>query len=106
LIYRDVLRATLEADLAGGGARRSGLLGGLFTNAPERPVAPRECVLCDAQADAETRYLKTLVIVVNADPAALERSDGLCRVHTLSALRQASGPAASAIAGRARVAVE
>ena len=106
LIYRDVLLATLEADLTPGAVRRPGLLGGLFTTAPERPDAQRECILCDAQADAETRYVKTLVVVVNADPTALERSDGLCRVHTLTALRTAHGAASSAIASRARAAVE
>ena len=86
--------------------RRPGLLGGLFTSTPERPVAPRECVLCDAQAAAEARYVEALLVAVGAEPSLMESSDGLCRVHTLSALRQASGPAACALASRARAAVE
>jgi hypothetical protein len=100
LIYRDVLRATLE-ELESG--RRGGLLQGLFGS--EREAV---CPVCEAQQEAEARYVAALVGLVAADAAArsaFESADGLCRVHVLAALR-VGGPGAEAIVAYTRQRVE
>ena len=101
LIYRDVLRAAID-DLESG--RRGGLLQGLF-NSERAPLCP----ICEAQAEAEGRFIEALTILVAADETArraFEASDAaLCRVHVEAALR-AGGPGAAAIAAHTRVKVE
>jgi hypothetical protein len=91
LIYRDVLTAALEAIEASGPANGQrprllrGLLGGRQSDA--------QCPACQAQSEAEARYLTALLAVLAADAAALADSEGLCRRHTLAAVR--SGRAGS-----------
>src|SRR6266508_5902180 len=63
LIYRDVLRSSAD-ELESGAARRGGLLQGLFSG--EREVA---CPVCEAQREAEARYVSALVGLVAADSA-------------------------------------
>jgi hypothetical protein len=93
LIYRDVLQAALrELDEP---ASKSN--GGLFRALRRGNRSEADCPLCEAQAQAEARYLEALLAVLAADPAArktlLDAEDGLCRRHTLAALR--SGHAAA-----------
>jgi len=97
LIYRDVLNTALnEIDVNAVGPQRRrlrGLLGGGQTDV--------RCPACDAQADAEERYLLALVAVVSVEPQRLENSDGLCRRHTLAVARL-GGPNAEPIVNRTR----
>ncbi len=109
LIYRDVLRAAvdaLDADAAANG-RRGGLWQGLraAADSTERDAA---CPLCETQLAAEARYLSALVALLAEDEtarAALEDADGLCRPHTLAALR-IGGPGAAAISAQTRQRVQ
>ena len=96
LIYRDVVNSSL-ADLSGRGRRRSGILGG------SKP--PARCPVCAAQHEAESRYLDTLLAVIEAEPSLLESSTGACRHHVQSAARR-GGPAAEALAQQTRAALE
>jgi len=109
LIYRDVLSAALDAFDSGAGTngQRSGLwrglLGGSVGNGHEGL-----CPACRVQTEAEARYLEALVASLDADPEvarALDHSDGLCRRHTLAALR-IGGTGASRILDRTRRAME
>ena len=97
LIYRDVLSAALR-DID---APRSGRLRGLLGGAPPNPMCPA----CAAQAEAERRYVEALLALIASDPTLLMSSDGLCRRHTLMAVRSGSdgGPV---VARRAREALE
>ena len=105
LIYRDVLQAALrsldKAEPTGQRARRlRGLLGASQLGA--------QCPACRAQLAAEARYLEALLAVLAADAAArqaLDCSDGLCRRHTLAAIR-AGGDGAVCVAQRARATVD
>jgi hypothetical protein len=91
LIYRDVLAAALrELDAPRPGRLRT-LLGG--------SAASAACPACAAQADAERRYLEVLLELVAHDPQLIEHSDGLCRRHTLLAVR-IGGAASTLIAER------
>lgn len=96
LIYRDVLNASLAEMDSRRGGRLRGLLGG------GQPEA--SCPLCAAQADSEVRYLDTLLSVVSPEPSVVDASDGLCRRHTLAALRM-GGAGAEALVQRTRVVV-
>jgi hypothetical protein len=104
LIYRDVLRASLD-DLDSAAKGRGRIFQGLFNGASERSSSELACPLCAAQADAEARYLEALLATLAADPGTLADSDGLCRVHTLAAVRL-GGPALPAIVARARAQIE
>jgi hypothetical protein len=88
LIYRDVLQAGLNAIDGAGPAngQRARLLRGLLGS--RQPDA--ECPACQAQAEAEARYLEALLAVLAGDSEALavfDASDGACRRHTLAAVR-------------------
>jgi hypothetical protein len=85
LIYRDVLNAALDAIDSSGPAngQRSRLLRGLLGSRQ----SDAQCPACQAQAEAEARYLDSLLAVLAADAAALLDSEGLCRRHTLAAAR-------------------
>lgn len=89
LIYRDLLQATLH-DLDG--------------RPPSRDKSAT-CVACRTQREAEARYLDALVATASAEPAALDTSDGLCRRHTLAAMR-IGGRGASLVAERTRRALQ
>ena len=89
LIYRDLLQATLH-DLDGRPPSR------------DKSVA---CVACRAQTDAERRYVEALVAAVASNSAALNTSDGLCRRHTLAAMR-AGGRGGALVAERTRRALQ
>jgi Family of unknown function (DUF6062) len=102
LIYRDVLRASAD-ELESGATRRGGLLQGLFS--AEREAA---CPVCEAQRNAESRYVSALVGLMAADSAVrtrFEASAGLCRLHVLAALR-IGGPGAEAIVVHTRQRIE
>jgi uncharacterized protein DUF6062 len=80
LIYRDVLQAAL-ADINGQQRpRRRGLLGSIQSE-------EAHCPACDAQAEAEARYLEALLAIAAFEPATIEGSDATCRRHTLAAVR-------------------
>ena len=81
LIYRDVLNACL-AELEPG-SRRGGRLRGLLGGGQ----AEANCPLCEAQTEAEARYVESLVGVVAAETALANDCDGLCRRHLLAAMR-------------------
>jgi hypothetical protein len=85
LIYRDVVSAALEAIEASSTAngQRSRLLRGLMG----ARQSDAQCPACQAQGEAEARYLDALFAVLAADAAALSKSEGLCRRHTLAAAR-------------------
>lgn len=97
LIYRDVLNAALR-DID---APRTGRLRGLLGSASSTTVCPA----CTAQTEAERRYLDGMIAVLGWDPGLLAGSDGLCRRHTLMAVRS-GGEVGALIARRAREAVE
>jgi hypothetical protein len=103
LIYRDVLNAALReldgAQPSGGqrGRRWRGLLGGGQSQAV--------CPACQAQTEAESRYLDALLALVAADGGVLESSEGVCRRHALAALR-ADAEAGAIVARRTREVVE
>jgi hypothetical protein len=89
LIYRDVLSAALrELESPSANGQRGRLLRGLL--GPGSAAADVECPACQAQAEAEARYLEALLALLASDQdcvAELEVSDGLCRRHTLAAAR-------------------
>ena len=108
LIYRDVLRTALhdfDAGSASDGQRRGLLRSLLGASGDEGRASP--CPACRVQAEAESRYMEALVASVAADAdaaAALDRSQGLCRRHTLTAVR-VGGPGAERIVDKTRRAV-
>ena len=90
LIYRDVVRAALgDLDTTSTDRGRVGLLDRLMGRGPEAPPVAR-CLACDAQREAEERYLSSLAALVAepTDLAAFSASDGLCLVHTLAGVRR------------------
>ena len=94
LIYRDVITAALR-DLQGGAAQdsqRGGLLRGLF-GMTDRATVEAACPGCQAQFEAEARYVEALVVLVADQSQALEGSASACRRHTAAAVRL-GGPAA------------
>jgi hypothetical protein len=107
LIYRDVLQAALR-DLgspAAGNGQRARLLRGLLGSASGETVPV--CPACRAQTQAEARYLDALLSLLGSDTlfqAGFAASDGLCRRHTLAALRSGR-QAAEHVADRSRQAV-
>jgi hypothetical protein len=97
LIYRDVVTAALR-DLQGGAAQdsqRGGLLRGLF-GMTDRATVEAACPGCQAQFEAEARYVEALVVLVADQSQALEGSASACRRHTAAAVRL-GGPAADII---------
>jgi hypothetical protein len=85
LIYKDVLEAALR-DLDSSGTQRGGRLRGLLGSSDVDPPCPA----CQAQAEAEARYLDALLTLLSSDRslvAGFEASDGLCRSHTLAGVR-------------------
>ena len=102
LIYRDVLQAALtdiDSATVSGQPRRGlrGLLGGGHSEA--------RCPACQAQAEAETRYLEALLAIAAAEPATIEGSDATCLRHTLAAVR-ARHLGTDSVVRRAHAAVE
>jgi hypothetical protein len=89
LIYKDVLQAALrdlEAPSLNG--QRGRLLRGLL--GPGSSDIDAACPACRAQNEAEARYLEALLTLLASDDACVstfDASDGVCRRHTLSALR-------------------
>jgi hypothetical protein len=97
LIYRDVITAALrelQTGLAQNG-QRGGLLRGLLGIA-DRASVEAACPACQAQFEAEARYVQALVVVVTDESAALDGSAPPCRRHTAAAARL-GGPAAEII---------
>ena len=91
LIYRDVVRAALgDLDAASTERGKVGLLDRLRGRGQDAPPSATRCLACDAQHEAEERYLSSLAgLVANpADAVVFTDSDGLCLVHTLAALRR------------------
>src|SRR5438105_4206992 len=88
IIYRDVISAALrdfDAQPTGGILRA-------LRGADKRDVS-RACPACRVQSEAEGRYVDALLAVVSSNDdarAAFDRSDGVCRRHTLAALRRDS----------------
>jgi Family of unknown function (DUF6062) len=106
LIYKDVLQTALRELESPNGQRGGGLLRGLLGSAPNDAAVP--CPACQAQAEAESRYVDALLALLKSDTtvrADLESSDGLCRRHTLAAAR-AGGEEAEQITSRTRKSVE
>jgi uncharacterized protein DUF6062 len=102
LIYRDVLQAALadiDAATPNGQQRRRlrGLLGGGQSEA--------RCPACQAQVEAEARYVEALLAVAAADATALDASEGVCARHARAAARSGS-PGAAPIVRRTRQMVE
>lgn len=106
LIYRDVLGATLrELDGSAPNAARGGRLRGLLARPRSQAGA---CPACRAQAEAEERYMDALLALIAADASVREvfaASDGVCRRHTLAALRSGR-EGAQVVADRVREAIE
>ena len=93
IIYRDVLRSTLQELQNGTAGKRSAptsltLLRSIIV--PDGEGASGQCPGCQRQQEAEDRYVGALLesLVDSAVVEALKKSDGLCLVHTLKALRQ------------------
>ncbi len=90
LIYKDVLQAALrEMDSPGANGQRGRLLRGLLGAGSADADGP-PCPACQTQTEAEARYLEALLALLAADAACVadfEASNGLCRRHTLAALR-------------------
>jgi Family of unknown function (DUF6062) len=109
LIYRDVVKAAL-ADLEGmtaANGQRRGLLSSL-RGLTEQRADEHRCPACRAQAEAEARYVEALLASVLADERVgdmLDESDGLCRRHTLAAIRLGR-PGAERIVERMRSAMQ
>jgi hypothetical protein len=100
LIYRDVVRAALgEWDTASNERGRVGLLDRLRGRGAEPPPVAH-CLACDAQHEAEERYLSSLAALVAepTDLAAFTASDGLCLVHTMAGLRRGDAALESILA--------
>jgi Family of unknown function (DUF6062) len=98
IVYGDVIRAVLrelESTPAGDGLLRRAL---------RRPRNGARCLGCEAQAEAEARYLEALLESLAAEETTREafaRSYGLCRRHTLAAARR-GGPSADVVVEHAR----
>ena len=109
LIYRDVLQAALrelDVELRGGGGGRQRL--GRWRGFRWRPSRQSVCPACQAQSEAEARYLQALLATLGAeasDSTALDASDGACLPHLLAALRT-SEPATLRLVERARRVVD
>lgn len=95
VIYRDLLKSALRAIESAAPASR--LLRGLRRN-----DELGGCPACETQLEAEQRYLEALLEAVAA--TVMGASDGLCRRHTLAAMR--SGEAARLVVARTRRAIE
>ncbi|MBV9171706.1 MAG: hypothetical protein JOZ81_16675 [Chloroflexi bacterium] len=102
VVYGDIIRSVLrELDSTPTGD-------GLLRRALRRPRAGARCAACEAQAEAEDRYLGALLESLSADDAtrqAFSVSHGLCRRHTFAALRR-GGEAAELVVSHARELLE
>ena len=89
LIYKDVLQTALrELESPNGQRSGGGLLRGFLGSAPSD--ADVACPACQAQAEAESRYVDALLALLTSDAtlcADFATSDGVCRRHTQLALR-------------------
>lgn len=110
IIYRDVLRSTLQELQNGSMDDRSAptsltLLRALIV--PEGDGASVMCPACQRQQEAEDRYISALLesLVDRAVVEALKQSDGLCLFHTLNAVREGS-PSGTVVAEQTRESVE
>jgi hypothetical protein len=88
LIYKDVLQTALRELGSPGGtdSSRMRLLRGRRGHGSEATACPA----CRAQAEAEARYLDSLLALLASDSAFCAEfgvSEGLCRPHTLAAIR-------------------
>ena len=107
LIYRDVVQAALKDELAASGSAagggRKGLLGALLRRGEAAGSGPRAraaCPACQAQRQAEHRYLAALWAIL-ADPddrALFEVGEGVCLVHALELVRGGGARAESVLA--------
>jgi hypothetical protein len=103
LIYKDVLQAAL-GDLDSPSSQRVGRFRGLLGSSATDGSDAAPCPACQTQVEAETRYLAALQSLLATDPAGValfDASDGLCRRHTLSAIRSGR-PGAEALVARSR----
>lgn len=97
IIYEDLVGQVLDEAArltdAGGEGRSRGwlatLLGGRRRRRVERHRRRAVCPACRSAADAERRYLETLVACIDDGDlhAAYARSDGLCAPHLFAALK-------------------
>ncbi|PWU20539.1 MAG: hypothetical protein C5B48_12420 [Candidatus Rokuibacteriota bacterium] len=115
IIYEDLVALTLQRieqlqHKRVGAPRRGGWLGVLWRRPRQRAV-PAEyrqravCPACAHAADAERRYLRTLLRVAEDGDlqAAYARSDGLCLPHLFAAVEENSGDSgANALVERTR----
>jgi hypothetical protein len=102
LIYRDVITAALRELQAsvGQNGQRGGLLRGLFGIA-DRASVEAACPACQAQFEAEARYVEALVVLAAAEADALHTAHATCRRHTAAAARL-GGPGAEAVVRHTR----
>jgi hypothetical protein len=90
LIYKDVLQTALrELDsTAPSNGQRGRLLRGLLGAGATDGDA--RCPACEAQVEAEARYMDALLSLLGSDASCVrvfDASDGVCRRHTLAAIR-------------------
>jgi hypothetical protein len=88
IVYRDVLNTARKRLAAGQGFGGRSKLAALFGGGKSRPTAP-PCPGCEAETEAEGRYLATLRTRL-VDPKVRERyqaGDGLCLPHIDQALQ-------------------
>jgi hypothetical protein len=102
IVYADLLKAALreldESESSQRGGRWRAFLG-----APTAAVGA--CPACRAQTEAEDRFLNALLATVEANPEALDGSEGMCLRHARAALRR-GGPGAERVLRHTRAAVE
>jgi hypothetical protein len=105
IIYKDVLEAALrDLDSPSANGQRSRLLRGLLGPSSAEPSDASPCPACQTQAEAEARYLEVLQTLLATDAACVaqfDASDGLCRQHTLNAVRSGR-PGVEPLLARAR----
>jgi len=102
IVYRDVLNTARKRLAAGNGFVGRSKLAALFGGGRARPQNPPPCPGCEAETEAEGRYLTALRNRM-VDPTIREKytaGDGLCLPHIDQAL-QADDDGARALAGAA-----
>ena len=99
IVYRDVLNTARKRLAAGNGLVGRSKLAALFGGGRARPQAPPPCPGCEAETEAEGRYLTALRnrLVDPAVRAKYQAGDGLCLPHIDQAL-QADDAGARALA--------
>jgi hypothetical protein len=105
LIYRDVVTAALrELQSVAQDGQRGGLLRGLL-GMTDRATVEAACPACQAQFEAEARYVEALVVLVADQSQALQGSASACRRHTAAAIRL-GGPGADTILRHTRETIQ